>query len=123
VLKHLKRTHTCGELRKADAGKTVILNGWVHKWRNHGGLLFIDLRDRYGITQVVFKPDILDQKTMNEASHLRAEYVISVEGEVNPRPEGMANPDMITGEIEVIAKKMTVLNESKTPPFEIVEDP
>jgi aspartyl-tRNA synthetase len=123
VLKHLKRTHTCGELRKADAGKTVILNGWVHKWRNHGGLLFIDLRDRYGITQVVFKPDLLDQNTMDEASHLRAEYVISVEGEVNPRPEGMANPDMITGEIEIVVSKMTVLNESKTPPFEIVEDP
>jgi aspartyl-tRNA synthetase len=123
VLKHLKRTHTCGELRKEDAGKTVILNGWVHKWRNHGGLLFIDLRDRYGVTQIVFKPDLLDKKTMNEASHLRAEYVISTEGEVNPRPEGMANPDMDTGEIEVVVDKMTVLNESKTPPFEIVEDP
>jgi aspartyl-tRNA synthetase len=123
VLKHLKRTHTCGELRKEDSGKTVILNGWVHKWRDHGGLLFIDLRDRYGVIQVVFKPDLLDKKTMNEASHLRAEYVISVEGDVNPRPEGMANPDMDTGEIEVVAKGMTVLNESKTPPFEIVEDP
>jgi aspartyl-tRNA synthetase len=123
VLKHLKRTHTCGELRKEDAGKTVILNGWVHKWRDHGGLLFIDLRDRYGVTQVVFKPDLLDQKTMNEASHLRAEFVISVEGEVGQRPEGMANPDLATGDIEVVAKKMTVLNESKTPPFEIEEDP
>ena len=123
MLKHLKRTHTCGELRKADAGKTVILNGWVHKWRDHGGLLFIDLRDRYGVTQVVFKPDLLDLKTMNEAAHLRAEYVISVEGQVSQRPEGMANPDMVTGEIEIIAKKMTVLNDSKTPPFEIVEDP
>ncbi len=119
----LKRTHTCGELRKADAGKTVTLNGWVHKWRDHGGLLFIDLRDRYGVTQVVFKPDLLDEKTVNEASHLRAEFVISVEGEVNARPEGMANPDMATGEIEVVANKMTVLNESKTPPFEIVEEP
>jgi aspartyl-tRNA synthetase len=119
----LKRTHTCGELTKADAGKTVTLNGWVHKWRDHGGLLFIDLRDRYGVTQVVFKPDLLDKKTMNEAAHLRAEFVISVEGEVNERPEGMANPDMATGEIEVVANKMTVLNESKTPPFEIVEEP
>lgn len=120
--KELKRTHTCGELRKADAGKTVTLNGWVHRWRDHGGLLFIDLRDRYGITQVVFKPDLLDQKTMNEAAHLRAEYVIGVEGEVNERPEGMANKDMETGDIEVIVKKMTVLNESKTPPFEIEEE-
>jgi len=120
--KHLKRTHTCGELRKADVGKTVILNGWVHRWRNHGGLLFIDLRDRYGLTQVVFKPDLLDQKTMNEASHLRAEFVISLEGEVSQRPEGMANEDLATGEIEVIVKKMTILNDSKTPPFEIEEE-
>ncbi len=123
MLKDLKRTHTCGELRKTHVGKAVILNGWVHKWRDHGGLLFIDLRDRYGVTQVVFKPDLLDLKTMNEAAHLRAEYVISVEGQVSQRPEGMANPDMVTGEIEVIAKEMTVLNDSKTPPFEIVEDP
>ncbi len=120
--KELKRTHTCGELRKEGVGKSVILNGWVHRWRDHGGLLFIDLRDRYGITQVVFKPDLLDEKTMNEAAHLRAEYVVSVEGEVNERPEGMANKDLPTGEIEVIAKKMTVLNESKTPPFEIEEE-
>lgn len=120
--KHHKRTHTCGELRVADVGKTVILNGWVHRWRDHGGLLFIDLRDRYGITQVVFKPNLLDQKTMNEASHLRAEFVISLEGEVSQRPEGMANKDLATGEIEVIAKKMTILNESKTPPFEIEEE-
>jgi aspartyl-tRNA synthetase len=122
VFKYLKRTHTCGELRKTDGAKTVILNGWVHRWRDHGGLLFIDLRDRYGVTQVVFKPDLLDQKTMNEAAHLRAEYVVSVEGEVNERPEGMANKDLPTGEIEVIAKKMAVLNESKTPPFEIEEE-
>ena len=118
----LKRTHTCGELRKSDTRKKIILNGWVHRWRDHGGLLFIDLRDRYGVTQVVFKPDLLDQKTMNEAAHLRAEYVVSVEGEVNERPEGMANKDLPTGEIEVIVKKMTVLNQSKTPPFEIEEE-
>jgi len=119
---NIKRTHTCGELRKEDAGKTVILNGWVHRWRDHGGLLFIDLRDRYGITQVVFKPDVLDPKTMNEASHLRAEWVISVEGEVSERPPGMANKELPTGEIEVLAKKLTVLNPSKTPPFEIEEN-
>jgi len=109
-------------LRKTDAEKKVVLNGWVHRWRDHGGLLFIDLRDRYGLTQVVFKPDLLDQKTMNEATHLRAEYVINVEGEVNERPEGMTNKDLPTGEIEVIVKNMTVLNESKTPPFEIEEE-
>lgn len=122
-LENWKRTHTCGELRNTDVGKTIILNGWVRKWRNHGGLLFIDLRDRYGFTQVVFKPDLVDEKTMNEASRLRAEYVISVEGEVSARPEGMANIDMPTGDIEVIVKKMAILNESKTPPFDIVEEP
>lgn len=120
---NLKRTHTCGELRKADVGRAVILNGWVNKWRNHGGLLFIDLRDRYGLTQVVFKPDLLDQKTMNEASHLRAEYVIGITGEVSERPPGMVNKDLATGEIEVVVKRMTILNPSKTPPFEIVEVP
>ncbi len=117
--KEIKRTHTCGELRLEDAGKKVILNGWVHRWRDHGGVLFIDLRDRYGRTQVVFKPDKLDEETMKLASHLRAEYVISVEGIVNPRPEGMANKELATGGIELIVDKLWILNPSKTPPFEI----
>ena len=120
--KDVKRTHTCGELRKEDAGKKIILNGWVHRWRNHGGVLFIDLRDRYGRTQVVFKPDKLDQETMEQASHLRAEYVVSVQGTVNQRPEGMANKDMPTGNIEVIVDKLWILNPSKTPPFEIEDE-
>jgi len=84
--KEIKRSHTCGELRKEDTGKKVMLNGWVHRWRNHGGVLFIDLRDRYGKTQVVFKPEKLDEEMMKQASHLRAEYVISIEGTVNQRP-------------------------------------
>jgi len=116
---NLKRTHTCGELRKKDLGKRVILNGWVHRWRNHGGVIFIDLRDRYGLTQVVFKPDSLDEETIKNASHLRAEYVISVEGKVNLRPEGMRNPNLETGDIELLVEKLTILNPSKTPPFEI----
>ncbi|MGB2696502.1 MAG: aspartate--tRNA ligase [Candidatus Zixiibacteriota bacterium] len=120
--KDKKRTHTCEELRKEDMGKRVILNGWVHRWRNHGGVLFIDLRDRYGRTQVVFKPDKLDEETMNQASHLRAEYVVSVQGTVNQRPEGMANKDMPTGDIEVFVDRLWILNPSKTPPFEIEDE-
>ena len=120
--KEIKRSHTCGELRKEDTGKKVMLNGWVHRWRNHGGVLFIDLRDRYGKTQVVFKPEKLDDETMKQASHLRAEYVISIEGTVNQRPEGMANKDMPTGDIEVLVDKLWILNPSKTPPFEIEDE-
>ena len=120
--KEIKRSHTCGELRKEDTGKKVMLNGWVHRWRNHGGVLFIDLRDRYGKTQVVFKPEKLDEEMMKQASHLRAEYVISIEGTVNQRPEGMANKDMPTGDIEVLVDKLWILNPSKTPPFEIEDE-
>lgn len=119
--KNLKRTHTCGELRKTHSGQKVKLNGWVNSWRNHGGLIFIDLRDRYGITQVVFKPDLVDEKTMKLAGGLRSEYVIAIEGTVSERPEGMENKDMATGEIEVVCDKLVLLNESKTPPFEIEE--
>ncbi len=120
--KAVQRTHTCGELRASNVGETVRLNGWLHRWRNHGGLLFVDLRDRYGLTQVVFRPEKLDEKAMRTATHMRAETVIAVEGTVGPRPEGMRNEDMPTGEIEVAADKLTILNESKTPPFEIEEE-
>ena len=119
--KNLKRTHTCGELRKTHSGLRVKLNGWVNSWRNHGGLIFIDLRDRYGITQAVFKPDLVDEKTMELAGGLRSEYVIAISGTVSERPKGMENRDMATGEIEVVADKLVLLNESKTPPFEIEE--
>lgn len=119
----LKRTHTCGELRKSYSGQKVILNGWAHRWRDHGGLLFLDLRDRYGLTQVVFNPQTVDQKTYEEASHLRAEDVVSVAGTVRARPEGTVNKELTTGEIEVEASKLVVLNKSLTPPFEIIENP
>ena len=119
---NLKRTHTCGQLRKSDIGKEVILNGWVKSFRNHGGLVFIDLRDRYGITQVVFNPRIMDEKVVKEAGKLRAEFVISVKGKIRPRPEGMVNPELSTGEVEVEAGEFSILNESKTPPFEIEDD-
>jgi len=113
-----RRTHTCGELTAKDVGKTVILNGWVHNWRNHGGIIFIDLRDRYGITQIVFNPG--DNKDVEEqAAALRHEFVISVTGTVQLRPENMANPRMITGQIEVAASGLNVLNDACTPPLHI----
>src|SRR5262245_17394639 len=104
-----KRTHTCGALRKTDAGSTVVLNGWVESVRDHGGLRFLDLRDRYGLTQVV-----LDASAAYAASAgaLRAEFVIAVRGKVRPRPAGMTNPKLETGEIEVEASDVQILNES-----------
>ena len=118
----LRRTHTCGELRKEHAGSSITLNGWVKKYRNHGGILFVDLRDRYGVTQVVFHPDNFSAEKMEIASHLRGEFVISVTGNVVKRPEGMINPNLATGDIEVDARDFELLAESETPPFEIEED-
>ncbi len=118
----LKRTHTCGELRAEHDGKTVTLNGWVKKYRNHGGILFVDLRDRYGVTQVVFHPDNFDEEKFKVAEHLRGEFVISVTGKVGRRPEGMENPNMSTGEIELDVTDFEILAESETTPFEIEED-
>jgi aspartyl-tRNA synthetase len=118
----LRRTHTCGELAAGHAGQTITLNGWVRRYRNHGGILFVDLRDRYGITQVVFHPDNFSAEQMDIATHLRAEFVISVTGKVNPRPDGMVNKNMATGEIEVNASDFEVLAESETPPFEIEDE-
>lgn len=116
----MKRTVTCGDLRRADAGKTVILNGWVHRKRDHGGISFINLRDRYGVTQVVVDadaPEILKQV----AGELHNEYCIAVEGIVRPRPDTMVNPEMATGEIEVAAKNLVILNRCEVLPFQIEE--
>ncbi len=116
----LKRTHRCGDLRKSDVGKEVVLNGWVAKRRDHGGLVFIDLRDRYGITQAVFNPE--KEKKLHKASRdLRAEYVLAVKGKVSERPEGTVNPKLPTGEVEVYASELEVLSKAETPPFEIEE--
>lgn len=112
------RTHTCNDLTQANIGETVKLSGWVSNRRDHGGIIFIDLRDRYGLTQVVFDP--ADNKEAWEiADSFRSEYVIQVEGTVRSRPEGQANPNMQTGEIEVITLKVELLSKSKTPPFEL----
>ena len=116
----IKRTHTCGELRKGDIGKVVHLAGWVQRRRDHGGLIFIDLRDRKGITQVVFNPEI-DGTTHEKAHELRSEYVISVTGRVEARPDGTVNPNLPTGEVEVLINGLELLNTAKTPPF-MIED-
>ncbi|MBI1870238.1 MAG: aspartate--tRNA ligase [Chlamydiae bacterium] len=112
------RSHTCGELKKDDVGKTIQLCGWVGTRRDHGNLVFIDLRDRYGITQVVFNPEI-HPKAHEVAKDLRSEFVIRVVGEVAHRPSGTVNSKLPTGEIEIIAQEVEILNGSQTPPFAI----
>ena len=114
------RTHSAGELRKGDVGETVRLAGWVHRRRDHGGLIFIDLRDRWGITQVTFHPERAE--TFSSAEKLRPEWSICIEGEVVRRPEGNENPDLPTGAIEIAATGLEILNTSETPPFEIERD-
>jgi len=116
----LRRTHTCGELRAADAGKKVVLMGWAHRRRDHGAVIFIDLRDRSGHTQAIFHEDI-DPAVHRRAEEVRAEYVIAVEGTVEKRSPETVNPNMPTGEIEVVASKIWLLNESRTPPFPMEE--
>ncbi len=128
------KTHTCGELRAADAGKTVTLAGWVNRRRDHGGLIFLDLRDRFGITQVTVSDDsVLDApngatppsdgqdraQALETASQVRSEFVVQVSGAVQKRPEGFENSELETGDIEVIANSLTILNEARTPPFVI----
>lgn len=110
------RTHTCGELRPEHAGKTATLCGWVHSYRDQGGGLFVDLRDRYGITQVVFNPPDTAASLIQESKSLRREYVIQVTGKVASRPGGMTNPKLATGDIELRVTEFKLLNESLTPP-------
>ena len=114
----MKRTNTCGELTKKEIGKEVTLCGWTHSRRDHGGIIFIDLRDRYGLTQVVFDPRD-DKKAHSEAQHLSREDVIQEKGKVRARGEGLANPKLKTGEIEVISNELNILNKAETPPLEI----
>ena len=114
------RSHVCGALRAENVGTNVKLSGWVQNWRDHGGVVFIDLRDRYGLTQVVFNPE--NAPAAHKLAHtLRGEFVIQVEGEVVNRPEGTVNVNMATGEIEVLVARIKILNKSETPPFAIDE--
>ena len=114
-----KRTKNCGELRKEDVGSTVTLNGGVNRRRDFGQLIFVDLRDRSGLVQIVFDPEVLGAEQFQEAASLRSEYVISVQGKVLARPEGLENPNLATGEVEVQVERLVVLAEAKTPPFPI----
>ncbi len=112
------RTHTCSELKKSDVNKKATLCGWVHSRRDHGGIIFIDLRDRYGLTQIVFDPEF-DKSTHKSADNLRREDVIQVAGTVKPRKAGMKNPNLPTGDIEVFISQLTILNPAAVPPIEI----
>ncbi|MDL2272308.1 aspartate--tRNA ligase [Desulfovibrio sp. OttesenSCG-928-I05] len=114
------RSHNCGALRGTDDGKSVCLMGWVQFRRDHGGLIFVDLRDREGLTQIVFSPETAPKA--HESAHiLRSEYVLAIKGTVRPRPEGMINAGMPTGEIEIVVEEWKLLNTSKTPPF-LIDD-
>jgi len=120
ILEKMRRTNTCCELGRKDIDKEVVLMGWVQRRRDHGGVIFIDLRDREGITQVVFNPE--ENPDIHKRAHdIRSEYVLGVRGTVGLRPEGMINPDLHTGEIEVVVQELKILNTAKTPPF-LIED-
>jgi aspartyl-tRNA synthetase len=115
------RTHTCGDLRETHIGEKVVLNGWIDTRRDLGGVIFIDLRDRYGITQIVFEPHY-NMESYNSGKDLRSEYVVSVEGTVRRRPEGTENPELLTGLVDLMVDKIIILNEAKTTPFQIKDD-
>ncbi|HHY36078.1 MAG TPA: aspartate--tRNA ligase [Firmicutes bacterium] len=118
--KELKRTHHCGLLGLGDAGQEVTLMGWVQRRRDHGGLIFIDLRDRSGIVQVVLSPEV-DEEAFHRGEEVRNEYVLAVRGTVAARPAGTENPNLATGQVEVYARELYILNRAKTPPFYIEE--
>lgn len=116
-----RRTHTCGALRKQDIGQEVRISGWVHRRRDHGGLIFIDLRDRFGITQLVFDPKV-NAEAHTSAEKLRSEWVITVSGKVVQRGEGLANPNLDTGDIEIYVDKLDILSKAHTPPFSVSDE-
>ena len=115
ALGNWKRTHYCGDLTSENIGNEVCLMGWVQRRRDHGGLIFIDLRDREGIAQLALDPD-RDPEAHAKADKVRNEYVVAVKGTISPRPEGTINPKMKTGEVEIEVSELRILNTSKTPP-------
>src|SRR5580692_7163729 len=117
----LERTHLCGELRAEHAGQSVILMGWVNRRRDHGNLIFLDLRDRTGISQIVLDND-LSAEAHGKAEIVRPEYVVAAIGKVRLRGKEVVNPKMATGEIEVVAEQLLILNDAKVPPFSPAED-
>ncbi|MEO0809427.1 MAG: OB-fold nucleic acid binding domain-containing protein [Pseudomonadota bacterium] len=117
---HRYRSHTCGALRASDIGETARVSGWVHRVRDHGGVLFIDLRDHYGLTQVVADPD---SAAFAMAETVRSEWVIRVDGRVRERPEGTANAELPTGEIELFASEIEVLSAAKELPLPVFAEP
>ena len=118
----LKRTHNCNDLRKEHVGQEVILTGWAQKRRDHGGVIFIDLRDRSGIAQVTASPETCSEEVFKAADSVRSEYVLAVKGTVRLRPEGMTNEKLATGDIDVVATELVILNKAKTPPFYLTDD-
>jgi aspartyl-tRNA synthetase len=113
-----KRSHYCGALRATEVDRNVVLMGWAHRRRDHGGIIFVDLRDREGLVQIVFNPDVCPDAHL-EAQKIRSEFVLAVEGKVRRRPAGMENPSLKTGEIEVMVTELAILSEARTPPFSL----
>ena len=114
------RTHYCGQVNESLLDKEIRLAGWVHRRRDHGGVIFVDLRDREGLVQVVFDPDRAE--LFADAERLRNEFVVSVKGKVRHRPKGTDNPNLPSGKVEVLALEMQILNRAETPPFMLDED-
>ena len=114
-MKNIMRSHYCGEVDSRLEDQEVSVTGWVHRRRDHGGVIFVDLRDREGLLQVVFDPD--NVAIFSEAERIRGEFVLAIKGLVRSRPEGTKNPNMKTGEIEILATELVTLNDSLTPPF------
>ena len=115
----MMRSHYCGQLNESRDGQEVTLCGWVHRRRDHGGVIFLDIRDREGLAQVVFDPD--REATFAKADRVRSEYVVKITGKVRLRPEGARNPNMASGAIEVLGYELEVLNQAETPPFPLDE--
>ena len=122
TLEGMKRTHHCGDLRKTEVGQEVVVCGWVSRRRDHGGLIFVDLRDRSGLVQVVYDEAAMGEEAFHKAETLRSEFVIGVRGKIRARAEETINPHMDTGEIEIVCEELRVLNTAKTPPFYIQDN-